>query len=155
MRLIPAPQSITNSRMRNRILLLLACCLGLYGGVSCTTRKAPSSSPQPPPGQTAADAKAEKEKQAAEAKAKKERQAAEAKAKKDKEAAAKAAKLHPGTDSSTNAAVSSTNAPGPALNPNAPLTKEQKLNDLNRRYKNDEISSPDYQTERAKILAEP
>ena len=63
--LIPAPQSITNSRMRNRILLLLACCLGLYAGVSCTTRKAPSSSPQPPPGQTAADAKAEKEKQAA------------------------------------------------------------------------------------------
>jgi len=141
--------------------------------VSCTTRKAPSSSPQPPPGQAAADAKAEKKKQAADAKAEKEKEAADAKAvkaaaaearkKKDLEAkqaaaaakkeaaAAKAAKLHPATASSTN----STNAPGPVLNPNAPLTKEQKLNDLNSRYKNDELSSLEYQTERAKILAEP
>jgi hypothetical protein len=33
--------------------------------------------------------------------------------------------------------------------------KEQELNNLTRRYMNDEISPREYQTERARILAEP
>ena len=35
------------------------------------------------------------------------------------------------------------------------MTKEQKLADLLRKYRNDEITPQQYHTERAKILAEP
>ena len=35
------------------------------------------------------------------------------------------------------------------------MTRDQKLADLLRRYKADEISPADYHSERAKILAEP
>ena len=37
----------------------------------------------------------------------------------------------------------------------APLTKEQKLKDLDRRYINGEITPQQYHPERARILAEP
>ncbi len=37
----------------------------------------------------------------------------------------------------------------------APSTKEQKLADLLRKYKNDEITPQQYHTERARIIAEP
>ncbi len=44
-------------------------------------------------------------------------------------------------------------APGPGSG--AEMTRDQKLADLLRRYKADEISPADYHSERAKILAEP
>jgi len=191
MKLIPAPLSLTNSGMRNLTVLFLACGIGLAGGLSCTTRQAPSSSTQPPASQTAADAKARKEQEAADAKAAKEAaekarkekaaQAAEqrakaehdqalavaaAKAKKDKDAAdAKALKkAKEDADRQAKAQKSNGSAPksattnmpsGPSATPSAPLTKEQKLDNLNSRYSHDEISPQQYQVERAKILAEP
>lgn len=161
MKLIPAPLSLTNSRMRYFSLLLLACGVGLAGGLSCASHKAPPSSPPPPSSQAAADANAQKEKdaQAAEmkakaehdqamavaaAKAKKEKDAADAKAqKKAQEEAARQAKAQKSNDSAPKSASPATGtnmAPVAAETPNAPLTKEQMLNDLNRRYISSEIS---------------
>jgi hypothetical protein len=184
--------------MKTRALSLLACGIALSLGLSCATRQAPSSPSQSPPGQSAADAQAQKEKAAAEAKAKKEKEAADAKAKKEKEAADALAKKEKeaadakakkeaadkarqekadhdqamaaaATDKKEKAAADAkalkqaqdiaagkTATPlGPALDPNAPLTREQKLNNLTRRYKNDEITPQEYQIQRAKILAGP
>ena len=204
MKLIPAPLSLTYSGMRKRTLLLLACCIGLSGGLSCTTRQAPSS--QPPASQADADAKAKKLQAAADAKAKKEKEAADAKAtkeaaekarkekaaqtaeqraqaahdqamaaaaakaKKEKDAAdakalkkakddaareAKAQKSKPTAPESASLPGMTTSAPVPATAANAPSAKEQKLNDLNHRYINNQVTPLQYQVERAKILAEP
>ena len=70
-------------------------------------------------------------------------------------AEAKAQKSGKTAPRSANLTAKTNTAPGPAANPNAPLTKEQKLNDLDRRYKSDEITPLQYQNDRAKILAEP
>jgi DNA polymerase III gamma/tau subunit len=51
--------------------------------------------------------------------------------------------------------ASSASMPVPAAPTYLTLTKEQKLNELTRRYKNDEITPLQYQTERARIIAEP
>jgi hypothetical protein len=64
-------------------------------------------------------------------------------------------KSNPPAPASASAPAKTTAPPVPAAAPNAPLTKEQRLNDLNRRYRNDELSPVQYQTERAKIMAEP
>jgi regulator of protease activity HflC (stomatin/prohibitin superfamily) len=181
--------------MRNFTLLLLACGIGFAGGLSCTTRQAPSSSPQPPGDQAAAEAKAKKEKEAADAKAAKEAaekarkekaaQAAEqqAKARHDQEMAVAAAKAKQEKDAadartakkaqdeaarlaktqkssgspppSAKPTANTNTVPVPDANLNVPLTKEQKLSDLDRRYNNDEIDSRQYQVERAKIMAGP
>jgi len=101
--------------MRNRPLSVLACCIGLAVGSSCTTRHAPSSAPQSPPTQAEAGSTAGN--------------------------AHEDAALHP-TDQMPNGST-------PAS------AKEQELNNLTRRYMNDEISPREYQTERARILAEP
>jgi hypothetical protein len=45
--------------------------------------------------------------------------------------------------------------PAPTTPTYLTLTKEQQLNELTRRYKNDEITPLQYQTERAKLIAEP
>ena len=165
--------------MRNRILLLLACCIGLSGAVSCSTRQTPTSA-QSPPSQADADAaaaaKAKKEKdaeakaakdaaekerkeKAAADKAQKAQKEADAKAAKkaQEEAArqAKAAKSTPAKAQAPNAVVNTNMMSIPAPDPNAPLTKEQKLTDLTRRYINNEISPLEYQTERAKIMNGP
>jgi len=93
------------------------------------------------------------------AKAKQEKDAADAKAlKKEKEDAARQAKAQKSSGSAPKSAspAAGTNTPsGPAANPDVPLTQEQKLNDLNRRYNSSEISPGQYQIERAKILGEP
>jgi cytoskeletal protein RodZ len=165
--------------MRNHILLLLACCLGLSGAVSCSTRQTPSSA-QSPPSQAAADAaaaaKAKKEKEAdikaakeaaekerkekaAAAKTQKAKEEADAKAaKKAKEEAArqaKAAKSNPAKPPSAGVVVNTNMTAAPAPDANAPLTREQSLANLTRRYINNEISPLEYQTERAKIMAGP
>jgi hypothetical protein len=165
--------------MKNRTILILACCVGLSGAVSCSTRQAPSSA-QSPPSQTDADAaaaaKAKKEKeaaakaakdaaekarkeQAAAAKAQKAKEEEDAKAaKKAKEEAArqaKAAKSSPAKPESTSAVVNTNMTATPAPDANAPLTREQRLTNLTRRYVNNEISPLEYQTERAKIMAGP
>jgi hypothetical protein len=55
-----------------------------------------------------------------------------------------------------NLPARTTTAPVPATtDANASLSKEQRLTDLTRRYKNDEITPVQYQTERAKIMVEP
>jgi NADH dehydrogenase/NADH:ubiquinone oxidoreductase subunit G len=252
--LIFAPLSLTHSGMRKRRLILLACCIGLSAGLSCTTRTASPPASQSPAGQAAADAEARKKADAddklkmeqdariaaAVAEARKEQEAeiaaADAKAKKGQQAAANSNKKQEAADAeaSKNAAAdsalkekqdakiaaavakarkeqaaelaaqaakakkeqdaqaaaaaaqakkeqaaaavalsksqadaarqtqaqkSSRTAPPPANSAtntaNAPLTKWQQLSILNRRYQNDEVSPLDYQTERAKILAEP
>jgi len=113
--------------MRNRILLLLACCIGLSGAVSCSTRQAPSFA-QSPASQADADAKAKKE---------------------------KAAKSNPAKPESINATINTNIISAPAPDANAPLTKEQKLTNLTRHYINNEITPLEYQTERAEIMAGP
>jgi hypothetical protein len=157
MRLIPAPSSLTYPGMKKRFLLLLACCAGLSAGLSCTTRKVPSSPPASPPGQAAADAEASNDAvaaanlrreqdeslAAAEAKAKKIQDAATAKAL--KKAQAEAARQAKSPQSATPAATAT----------KALSAKEQKLNDLNSRYINGQITPEEYHTERAKIVAEP
>ena len=65
------------------------------------------------------------------------------------------AKSNAPAPASANLPAKTNPPPVPAAVPNAPLTKEQRLNDLNRRYRNDELSPVQYQTERAKIMAEP
>jgi hypothetical protein len=80
---------------------------------------------------------------------------AAAKSKKDQDAAAAAQKPQPAAPESANPAPKTNTAALPARGSAAPLTKEQRLNDLLGRYKNDEITPLEYQTERAKIMAEP
>jgi len=172
--------------MRNRLSLLLACCIGLCGGLSCTTHKTLPSPAQPPAGQAAADAKAKKQQAEADAKAAKEAaenarkakaaQAAEqaaktqqdramavaaAKAKKEKDAEDAKALKKAQADAARQAKGEKANAskpataPVPTANSYGPLTEDRKLNNLARRYENDELTPLRYQIERAKIIAEP
>ena len=78
--------------------------------------------------------------------------------------AAPAAPAAPAKPSSASTAVTSKPAPkaspakpAPAApqQPAGPKTKQQKLQDLLNAYRADKISPPEYQAERAKILAEP
>jgi type IV secretory pathway VirB10-like protein len=100
----------------------------------------------------AAAAREQKEKDAAEAKARKEKDAAAAKALKQAQADA-ARQTKP--EKPTNLAAKTTTEPVPTMDAKAPLTKEQKLKDLDRRYINGEITPQQYHPERARILAEP
>jgi hypothetical protein len=99
--------------------------------------------------QAEANAKAKKEaekKAKAEAEAKKK---AEAKARKEAEAKAKAEKSKSGH--------ATTNTPAVKKAPPLPISaeKEQRLQELLKKYKADQLTPEQYQTERAKILAEP
>ena len=183
--------------MKKPLLLLLACCIGLSAGLSCTTRKAQSSSAQSLPGQAAADAEARKKaateaklkqyedakiaadaaeakkaeeakisaadaearkKAVSEAKLKREQDEslaiAEAKARKLQDAAAAKALKKSQADAARQANTPQSARPAAAAT-GALSAKAQKLDDLNRRYINGQITPEEYHAERAKIVAEP
>jgi len=107
--------------------------------------------------QAEANAKAKKEaekKAKAEAEAKKK---ADAKARKEAEAKAKAEKGKAG-QSATNAPVAKKSSTiKPMESPPLPISadKDQRLQELLKKYKADQLTPEQYQKERAKILAEP
>jgi hypothetical protein len=150
----------------------LAICLAAFALAAFSTRADDASTQTTPPTATSAQTitnKAELKKEArAEAKAKKE---AEKKAKADAEAKKKAeAKAHREAEAKAKAekgkaGQQTTNAPvlikspvtQPLESPPLPISaeKEQRLQELLKKYKADQITPEQYQTERAKILAEP
>jgi colicin import membrane protein len=137
--------------------MLLACCVGFSAGLSCTSRKPPSSSPQSPPSQVAADAEATKKQAAADAEDSKKAEAA-AKLKKEQDdtlAKAQAKALKQAQAEADRKAKAAKSDKPRATDTNAPMTKAQKLDDLTRRYMKDGITPDDYHAERAKIAAEP
>jgi archaellum component FlaD/FlaE len=149
-----------------------AICVAAFALAALTVRADDISTQAPPPTATSSQTitnKAELKKQAeAEAKAKKEaekkakaeakaKKKAEAEARKEAEAKAKAQKGKP-TQSTTNAPAMK--KPAVITRPEAPplpisSDKEQRLQELLKKYKADQLTPEQYQAERAKILAEP
>jgi hypothetical protein len=139
-----------------------ALCVAAMAMAAFLTRADDSSTQAPPPAATSSQTttnKAEMKKQAeANAKAQKEAEKkAKAEAEAKKKADAKAEKGNKG-QAATNAPAAK---PGPAFKPlerpPSPVSaeKDQRLAELLRKYKADEITPNEYFKERAKILAEP
>ena len=150
----------------------LAVCVAAFALAALSTRADDTSTQAPPPTATSPQAitnKAELKKQAqADAKAKKEaekkakaeavaKKKAEAKARKEAEAKAKAEKGKAGQSTTNAPAVRKAPVTKPLESPPLPISadKEQRLQELLKKYKADQLTPEQYQTERAKILAEP
>jgi hypothetical protein len=147
-------------------------CMAAFALVVPSTRADDTSTQAPPPTATSPQTitnKAELKKQAqAEAKAKKEaekqakaeaeaKKKAEAKAQKEAEAKAKAEKGKSGQSATNAAALKKGTSVQPIEAPPLPIPadKEQRLQELLKKYKADQLTPEQYQKERAKILAEP
>lgn len=104
--------------------------------------------------QATTNAPAAKESAKAEAEAKKK---ADAKARKEAEAKAKAEKGNSGQAMTIAPVVKKGGMVKPIEAPPLPISadKDQRLQELLKRYKADQLTPEQYQTERAKILAEP
>lgn len=149
----------------------LAVCLAAFVLATLSARADDTSTQAPPPTATSPQTitnKAEIKKQAeanamakkkAEKQAKAEAQAkkkAEAKARKEAEAQAKAEKNKPGQGAAKTQVEKEPPAVQPLESPPLPISadQEQRLEELLKKYKADQITPEQYQTERAKILAE-
>jgi hypothetical protein len=135
-----------------------AICMAVCGLAVPSTRAEDTSTQAPPLAATSPQTvtnKAELKKQAqAEAKAKKE---ADKKAKAEAEAKKKAEKAN-AEQSGTHASASKKGAAvQPIEAPPLPISadKQQRLQELLKKYKAEELTPDQYQKERAKILAEP
>ena len=138
-----------------------AICVAAFALAALTLQGADSSTQAPPPtatsSQTLTNQTELKNQSAAEAKARKEaakKQKAEAKARKEAEAKAKAEKNKPAQPAAKAQGKKPTVQPPEA--PPLPISaeQEQRLQELLQKYKADQITPEQYQTERARILGE-
>jgi hypothetical protein len=147
-------------------------CVAAFALAALSTRADDISTQALPPSATSPQTitnKAELKKQAqAEAKAKKEadkkakaeadaKKKADAEARKEAEAKAKAEKGKSGQATTNVAAGKKGSTIQPMESPPLPISsdKEQRLQELLKKYKADQLTPEQYQKERAKILAEP